>query len=503
MRQQSSITTTMLRILIWSTVLSAMTLPLHAAEEPKPTLEAQMARPFRNHAVLQQNVELPVWGTSLPGAKVTLTFDNQTKTTTADANGAWRIVLDPMKAVQLPDVNAAPVGKTMRVTTEKDGQTATHEIHDMVLGEVWLGSGQSNMAGTFRPIFVKKTDSQGRKVTTSEIKPSRLPYYPEAMIRNVGYPWLRQMSSKHAEWIVCSSETLPDFNKVCFFFGRRLYRELKVPVGVINPAVGGSRIETWLNQKPYEIGGNYRKLVTPYIGFVIRGFLWYQGESNADERRRYEPKLKSLITGWRKVWGQGDFPAYVVQLPGIGVSPKDNPAMGDGRAEIRQTCVEILKLPNTGLAVCMDVGGLHEHPPNKLDIGLRLAHAALHKTYGMTTIPVSPLYQEHKVEGRAIRVTFSNAGSGLMIAKKEGIQPPKPVDGPLGWLSIQAKDGTWHWAEGTIDGSDLIVSSKDVSEPVAVRYAYTTHPTPPLLYSKEGLPVGPFSTIGYGPEARD
>jgi sialate O-acetylesterase len=277
-----------------------------------------------------------------------------------------------------------------------------------------------------------------------------------------------------------------------------LHSGILVPVGIINAAVGGSNIESWLNQKPFETGPNYVKHLEPFVGFGLRGAIWYQGESNEKDKRAYLPKLTSLITGWRAAWKQGDFPVYFVQLPGIGTSPLDNPAGGDGRAEIRQASVEALAIPNTGLAVTIDVGALKEHPPNKLDTGVRLAHVALHKTYGLQEVPISPLYKRHQIEGNTIRVMFDNAQQGLMKAVKEGALPPKPMpDAKLQWLSLQDKDNTWHWADGKIEGSDLLVSCKEVKSPVAVRYAYTQHPCGNLLYNKEGMPASPFTTNGY------
>ncbi len=159
-----------------------------------------------------------------------------------------------------------------------------------------------------------------------------------------------------------------------------------------------------------------------------------------------------------------------------------------------------MALKNTGMAVTIDVGATGEHPPNKYDTGERLARSVLQKVYGFKDLTTSPLYIKHTIEGATIRVSFDNAQNGLMVATKEGFLPPVPrPEAAIQWLSIQAKDGTWHWAEGKIDGAELIVSSKDVAQPVAVRYAYTQHPKGNLLYNKDGQPVGPFSTIGYGP----
>jgi sialate O-acetylesterase len=306
------------------------------------------------------------------------------------------------------------------------------------------------------------------------------------------------------EWLVCSPETAVFFSRVTFFFARRVQRDALIPIGVIVTAVGGSNIESWLNQSPYPTGKHYTNLLKPVVGYSIRGAIWYQGESNEKDRRGYQPKLESLITGWRKAWGQGDFPVHFVQLPGIKKSTTDNPAGGDGRAEIRQAYVEALKLPNTGMAVTIDIGAEKEHPPNKYDTGVRLARSVLQKVYGFKDLTYCPLYTKHVIEGSAVRISFDNAQNGLMIAKKEGFTPPKPTPGAkLQWLSIQAKDGAWHWADGKIDGSQLVVSCNEVKEPIAVRYAYTQHPEGHLLYNKDGQPVGPFSTIGYGPKPAD
>jgi sialate O-acetylesterase len=208
-----------------------------------------------------------------------------------------------------------------------------------------------------------------------------------------------------------------------------------------------------------------------------------------------------LITGWRMAWRQGDFPFHFVQLPGINESSNDNPAMGDGRAAIRQAFFETLALPNTGMAVAIDVGTPGEHPPNKFDTAERLARSVLQNVYGFKHISACPLYKSHTVEGRTIRISFTDdANCGLMIGKKattlpDAFEPPVPTpDANLQWLSLQDESGQWHWADATIDGAELVVSAAGVAKPVAVRYAYTTQPLGHLLYNTDGLPVGPFSS---------
>lgn len=453
--------------------------PTHTVPTPEGILQLQCGAPFRDNAVLQQEIKLPVWGECQPGARVTIRFDGQTKSTRADKDGVWRVTLDPMNAGKLKSVNDSPAGKTMIITCEKDGEKEIKMIRNLLVGEVWLCAGQSNMAGRM-----------GRAGSPK--------HFPPDSIDTADFPALRQMISPKQEWLVCSPESAVWFKKVCFFFGRRLQSDILVPVGIINAAVGGSNIESWLNDMPYERGKHYDAMIAPLEGFGLRGALWYQGESNERDGRAYQPKLESLITGWRKVWGQGDFPVYFVQLPGIGKSSTDNPVGGDGRAEIRQAYAETLALPNTGMAVTIDIGDVREHPPNKYDTGVRLACLALKHDYGFKDTALSPIYKKHNIEGSVVRISFDHAEDGLVVSRKEGFLPPKATpDAKLQWLSVQSKDGIWHWAEGRIEGSQLLVSSKSVNDPVSVRYAYTQHPSGNLLYSKGGQPVAPFSTNGY------
>lgn len=450
---------------------------------PEPMLQARLGAPFRDNAILQQKMKVPVWGMSLPGAKVTVSFDGQSKSTQAGDDGQWRVYLDPMKAVALKSVNDAPPGKSMTITCQKDDEKVVTELKNLLVGDVWLCAGQSNMAGRLK-------------------RPGHPKNYPPGSVNRADYPSLRLYRGADDRWLVCSPETVVWCSRVAFFFIRRVQQDARVPMGVMVTAVGGSNIESWLNQPPYPTGKNYSRLVTPLVGYGIRGMVWYQGESNESDGRGYQPKLQSLITGWRRAWDQGAFPAHFVQLPGLRSSTRENPAGGDGRAEIRQAFTETLAVKNTGMAVTIDIGTPGEHPPNKYDTGVRLARSVLKKVYRARDMTACPLYKDHAVEGNTIRVAFTDdAGKGLMIARKEGFEPPVPTpDAKLDWLSIRAKDGTWHWADGKIEGSELVVSAKGVKEPDAVRYAYTAQPLGHLLYNTDDMPVGPFTTGGYGPD---
>jgi sialate O-acetylesterase len=455
-------------------------LALHAQEQPTQpaqpplTLEARCAHPFGDHAVLQQGMPVPVWGWTLPGAKVEVTFERQTRTTTAGADGTWRVTLDPLTTDKLKSVNEAPVGHKLTITTALNGRKATKVFSDILVGEVWLCSGQSNMEGKF-----------GRAA------------YPPGSQKEANYPGLRNLTT---EWTVCTPQTVGGYYRIAVSFAREIQREILEPVGLLSAAWAGTSIEGWFHDYPPAVKYKcYAVKIQPLVGYAMRGALWYQGESNVKDGQNYLPKMKRLIDGWRQVWHEGDFPFYFVQLSPIYQSPTDQPAGGDGRAAIRQAQFEALAITNTGMVVTMDIGSVKEHPLNKHDVGLRLARWALYRDYGRKDIvPSGPLYKSCRIEGSTIRIRFDYAEHGLMLAKKDGYNPPTPTPGAaMPWLSIKAKDGTWHWAEGRIEGSELVVSSKDVKEPVAVRYAYTNHPAGCNLYNKDGLPSAPFTTCGY------
>ncbi|MFT5411967.1 MAG: sialate O-acetylesterase, partial [Verrucomicrobiales bacterium] len=452
------------------------------------TLEAQCAAVFSDHAVFQQNIPIPVWGWSLPDAKVSVTFDQQTKSTIAGIDGRWDVALDPMKAVTLDALHEAPAGRTLNIVTELDGNKATKSFTDILIGEVWLCSGQSNMAAKVR-------HNHANQDPQDNLLKSNLP-----AIRHISAP---------GGWQMAVPGSVGEFTRVGFCFARKVQRELKVPIGLVNACKGGSNIESWMRVAPQNFpeadnqkkkvnyAGLYHERLAPLIGYGMHGALWYQGEANASEGHSYFLKMQSLINDWRKSWKLGDFPFYFVQLAGIGNSPADNPAMGDGRARIREAQRQALNIKNTGMAVAVDIGSEREHPANKVEVGIRLAHWALHHDYGRKEIcPSGPLYNGFKIEGAAIRISFDHA-QGLMLATKEDYAAPVPTpDEKIPWLSIQAKDGSWHWAEGKIDGVDLVVSSNSVKQPVAIRYAYTQRPLGPYLYNKHGLPASPFSTSG-------
>jgi len=236
-------------------------------------------------------------------------------------------------------------------------------------------------------------------------------------------------------------------------------------------------------------------MVHPLEPFAMRGAIWYQGESNGGEGESYYHKTKALVNGWRELFNP-ELAFYWVQLADFR-QPNDNPAGGDGWAKIREAQRKALTIPHTGMAVITDIGEANDiHPRNKQDVGWRLAQWALHQTYDRKDlVPSGPLYKCCKVEKDAIRITFDNVGSGLMVGEKTGLEPSKEVsDGQLKRFAIAGADKQWHWAEATIDGDTVVVKCPDVPEPVAVRYAYTMNPAGSNLYNKEGIPASPFRT---------
>ena len=243
----------------------------------------------------------------------------------------------------------------------------------------------------------------------------------------------------------------------------------------------------------------HNAMIHPFVNFPITGALWYQGESNGGEGESYYHKMHALIGGWRKLWGQGNFPFYFVQLASFqGVT--EDPAGGDGWAKLREAQRHSLSIPNTGMAVITDTVPLAEagdiHPRNKYDVGLRLARWALNRDYGQKELEVSgPLFKALTIEGNKARLAFDHIGSGLMVGKKEGRATAiENSEGKLKRFAMAGADKKWHWAQAVIEKDTVVVSSPEVTEPVAVRYAFQMNPDGANLYNRDGLPASPFRT---------
>jgi sialate O-acetylesterase len=481
----------MKRSILWVAVVVATLSSLLGGTPAAAALK--LSAMFTSGAVLQQQMPVPVWGWADADAEVKVAFAGQTQTAKADKQGNWSLKLEPLKMCKEPAVMTVSSGNQQL------------KVENVLVGEVWFCSGQSNMEWS---VESRGGWPWGGTISPENVKPAKLP-----AIRHIKVPAVRApkpAADFNAAWQVCNTDTVWSFTAVGFYFACQLQEQLNVPVGLIGCGWGGSKIEPWITPQGFDqvreldaagLGDKstmYNGMVAAVKPYAIRGMLWYQGESNGGEGKTYLLKKKALVLGWRATWEQGEFPFYFVQLANLG-NPNRNPAGGDGWAPTREAQLKTLReVPKTGMAVAIDVGEARDiHPRNKFDVGRRLALWALAKDYGKEDLVHSgPLYKEMKVEGDKIRVTFDHCGSGLMAAKKEGprsIQPPKPVD-KLEGFAIAGADKQWQWADATIDGGAVVVSSPKVKQPVAVRYAFSMNPDKANLYNKECLPASPFRT---------
>lgn len=457
--------------------------------------DVSVAKVFGDHMVLQQHMPIRVWGSADPGEPVMVEFANRVWGTSADADGHWRIDLPAMKAD----------GKTYTMTIK--GQN-TITLTDIVLGEVWICSGQSNMEW---PV----TRSLNAKEEIADAN------YPKIRLFNVGGHVASPVpvDDPRGTWTVCSPDTVSGFSAVGYYFGRKLNKELNVPIGLVGTNWGGTRIEPWTPLVGFEAVPqmsteadfvrsltaqskiNHRQPGVLYNGMVhaltplsVRGAIWYQGESNAGNGLKYNYMTEALVKGWREVFKNDDLSFYWVQLANFR-KPSDDPA-GGGWGPVREGQRRALRLPKTGMAVIIDIGTPGNiHPPNKQDVGKRLALWALANDYGRDIVYSGPLYKGMKKEGNKIRILFDHVGSGLMTGKKTDLQPTQPdPDAELNRFAIQDAAGNWHWAQAKIDGNTVVVWSDQVDKPTNVRFGYESNPEGINLYNKDGLPASPFTT---------
>jgi len=436
---------------------------------------------FGEHMVLQRNQSDPVWGWDLPGTQVTVSFQGQTKTAVADAAGKWTVSLDPMAASDQP-ANLRLQGST------------TREISDVLVGENWVCSGQSNME------FKLARDLNAEvEIAASDWPAIRLIHIPEVGSREP------QRDFK-GHWTAATSASASQFSAVGFLFGRYLHQILHVPVGLIDTPWSGSAAECWISQpalerdprfaallartspqtKANQLPGNaYGGMLHPIIGFGIKGVIWFQGESNVAHANEYHALFSFLITEWRREWGQGDFPFYWVQLAGFDAKHLKYGPGESAWAELREAQTQTLELPNTGQAVAFDLGETKDiHPRNKHDVAARLVRWPLARDYGEKMFYHSPEFNRLEISGPTASVTFNCFGSTLRAVGTDTIAG----------LMVCGEKRDWHQASGKVAGPDRIeVWSEAVPHPVAVRYAWADAPLGNLV-SEQGLPVTPFRT---------
>jgi len=473
---------------------------------------------FGDAMVLQRDKPVPVWGRAEAGEAITVRIDGIKSRTRADRNGLWMVRLPAMKA-----------GGPHELIVEG---SSTLAFGNVMVGEVWVCSGQSNMEWP-----VSRTDNPEKVLAQCADPTLRLIDIPR---RPSGQPRV----DVNAAWSACTPETLKNFSAVAYFFGCELRRELGVPVGLINTSWGGTRIEPWTPPVGFRsveqcasfatqieeanahhreavkgalgpietwVGttraaldsgndlpampaipvhplhshakptGLYNGMIHPIVPYAIRGAIWYQGEANRTEGMAYHHKMKALINGWRTVWNQGDCPFYYVQLAPFKYRTDDPGEL----PRLWEAQTATLSVPNTGMAVTVDIGNVKDiHPRNKLDVGRRLALWALSHDYGRKDVVFSgPLFKSMTREGRKVRIHFEHAGGGL--ASRDGE--------PLSWFEIAGDDQRFVKAEAALDGDTVVVWNQAVPAPAAVRFGWHQEAEPNLI-NTEGLPASPFRT---------
>ncbi len=451
---------------------------LVAAWAAAASAEVRLPGFFGQHMVLQRNVPVPVWGWANPGEKVTVTLGDQSKTAAADSAGKWAVKLDKLEA-------SGPY--TLSVKGDN-----TIEITDVLVGEVWLCSGQSNMvwpveqSANFPAEKAAANHPQIRMITVAQ--------------RAVETP---QDDCKGA-WLVCSPQTVGGFSATAYFFGRELHTKLDMPVGLINSSLGATPVEAWTSLKAQQAVPKlkplldsrpehsyqhptvlYNGMIAPLVPYALRGAIWYQGEANAliGNPSLYGLQLSTMIENWRNDWAQGHFPFIYVQLPNWRAPQKD-PVETSGWVIVREEMLRTLSLGDTGMVVTIDIGEADDiHPKNKQDVGKRLAIFALATTYGKDMVYCGPLYKSMSKQDGKVVIRFDHVGDGLMAKG----------DGPLRGFAIAGKDKKFVWAEAKIEGDTVVISSPEVKDPVAVRYAWADNPNC-NLYNSADLPASPFRT---------
>ncbi|RCS41586.1 sialate O-acetylesterase [Bremerella cremea] len=491
------------------------------------SLQAELKLPnlFTDHMVLQRDMPIFIWGQADKGADVTVTLGDQKVNVTANDDGRWKA-----------ELKSLPAGGPHEVVVRSGDSEKV--ISDVLVGEVWVCSGQSNMQWDVN----SANDADIEKLTAN---------FPKMRLITVPQVGTQEPQDNfNGKWEICTPETVGSFSAVGYFFGRQLEQTLDVPIGLIDNSWGGSSAEAWVNRDLLRESGKFNELLSrwekteatydhekamaqyrdnlaawqkkadeakaagkptpggrpnpprnpltnqhrpanlyngvlnPIIGYGIRGVIWYQGESNAGRAYQYRDLFPLMIENWRNDWGQGDFPFYWVQLADFRPE-KDQPAESDW-AELREAQTMTLdRLPKTGEAVIIDLGEAEDiHPKNKQDVAKRLARLALANDYGYKIVSQSPRYKSMKVDRDAIVLEFDTFGSQLDSFDTRALQG----------FTIAGEDKKFvHATASIVDAKHVRVASPEVKQPVAVRYAWADNPVA-NLQNVQGMPVTPFRT---------
>jgi sialate O-acetylesterase len=426
-----------------------------------------------DHAVLQRAASVPVWGWADPQEAVTVEFGQQRATTRAGADGRWRVALDLRQAATEPAV--------LHVRGAANALT----VDDVLVGEVWLASGQSNME---KPLGEKS----GQRPVPNHEQEIAAANYPDIRLfkvqrKNAGQP----LDDVAGVWERCAPNSIGriNFSAVAYFFGRRLHQQLRAPVGLIDATWGGTRIEPWTPAAPgtADKASLFNGMIAGLAPHALAGAIWYQGESNIDhtDLARYTGQMETLITGWRRHFRQPDLPFYYVQVAPHFYHIVRRKTVLDPQAAPRlwEAQADALRIAHTGMIVTTDlVDDLYDiHPRDKQTVGLRLANVALNQTYGRQDIAAfGPTFRALAIDGKQAVLSFDHA-DGLAARDAK----------PLTWFDIAGADGRYHAGDATIRDGKVIVTSELVPAPVAVRFGWDEAAQPNLV-NRAGLPAAPF-----------
>ncbi|MEZ6068727.1 MAG: sialate O-acetylesterase [Pirellulales bacterium] len=432
---------------------------------------------FSDGAVLQQGRPVPVWGTGDDGEEVTISIQDKSATATT-ADGRWMAWLPPLEA-----------GGPFELTIKGNNET---KVGDVLVGEVWIASGQSNMQWPLN----RTVDSEATIAAANN---------PQLRLFSVPLKYSdKPETTVDAKWQLCTPETVPGFSAVGYFFGQHLQERLGVPVGVINTSYGGTPAENWTSREKLasvpetrhyvgeggsdKASGLYNAMIAPLVPYAIEGAIWYQGESNAGRAWEYYTLFPAMIEDWRDKWGQGSFPFLFVQLAPFKAITQE-PTESDW-AELRDAQRNTtLVVPQTAEAVITDVGDENDiHPQNKKPVGDRLALAARALAYGENLVYSGPDYAAIDVAGDTATIHFDHVGTGLAIRDNDG-NPQETLSG----FTICGPDRVFHNAEAQLSGNTVTVRCDAVTHPVAVRYGWANYPLG-NLWNADGLPASPFRT---------
>lgn len=461
---------------------------------PNPSFsDVRLPKILSSHMVLQRNSNVNIWGWADPGEQVDVAADwiDSKVSATANHQGQWQVKL------RTPDT-----GEAHSLTITGKNKLL---LEDILFGEVWIGSGQSNME---MPLVKVSNAYTGIKKSDVEVANAR---HPNIRLFQAG-----NFSSKEplddvesgivmygvpeakCEWRACSPDTIPTFSSTAYFFARELHTKLKVPIGIIDSSWGGTSAEAWTpksglrklgfekdleqaDESPQQADKKiptrlYNGMIHPLRNYKIKGVIWYQGESNAGRAHQYHELFSTMITEWRREFGY-DFPFYFAQIAPYGKK-------GENSAYLREAQLQTLSLPRTGMAVAMDIGNLTDiHPKNKQEVGRRLALWALAKDYHQKITYSGPVFSNSVTRADKVYLRFDYAKEGLTT--NNGLPPNH--------FEIAGSDQVFYPAKAEISGKQVIVSSKNVSKPKAVRYAFTSDAMPNLI-NAEGLPASSFRT---------